>query len=196
MLQLVSSCICDQQHIGLVSPFCLLWPGDEMKREDGWRDVGREKTNTQTSHTLVTEERHHTTLQQASGGLGAPPSCEHQITHRPLCCLLKTSASCIKSVSARRHFSLFYRRIVTVAAVGAFTLSVDERADRASCFCPVGSWGKHLLITARKSLEVCASLRRWVQLHSVQGRNGKICCCAQRHTQGRAWHLLTLSFSF
>lgn len=78
---------------------CLLRPGDEVKREDGWRDVGRGETNTQASHTLLPEEHHPITPQQASYPLPEVGQRHHRPSvqsHRPLRRLLQTSARCIK----------------------------------------------------------------------------------------------------
>lgn len=74
---------------------------------------------------------------------------------------------------------------------GAF---VDQRAGNACDFSPVGSGRKHLLITAHQPLEVCASLGCWVQLHSVQPRNEKICCSTQREGRHTSSPYLPLTF--
>lgn len=85
--------------------------------------------------------------------------------------------------------------IVTFAGVfspaAAFFRSICGRRGQRMLL----PWGvcTHLLITARKSLEVCASLR--LQLHRVQPRNRKVCCCAQRHIEGSVWNILILNFT-
>lgn len=134
---------------------------------------------------------HHITLQQAPYRLLEVFECHHCVSIKSQTFASVTSYRWTwvhKNVNTRREVSLFYQRLWLYLLQWRLSpprlpfpgASVEGEGRECFSFLPWGVW-THLLITARKSLEVCASLGCLVQLHSRQPRNRTICCCAQRY---------------
>lgn len=185
-----------QQQAGVMSPFVCSFEETRWKGEMEGRGGGEgDDPHSDESHTSDWRVlSHHTPagFSAASRGLWAS---NHTLLHLSPS---EDQLECIKW-STNGAFCIWLQPLDLLQWGAGFHFhgaSVDQRADNAYDFSPVGSRRKHLLITARQSLEVCASLGCWVQLHSVQPRNKKICCSTQRRREGRVWHLLTLNISF
>lgn len=117
-----------------------------------------------------------------------PSLREHPITDLPPFSLPTDEDECIKTSTLEGRFLFFYQSLWLYSLQWRFShprlpfpgASVEGEGREGFLFLPSGVC-KHLLITARKSPEVCASLSCLVQLHSVQPGNREICCCAQRY---------------